>query len=84
MPADPSAIAAHATTLHTDSGSLAACAARLGDIARGLAETAAAPAWLEDVLHGHVTRCLAASADLATAAARLEEHGRAVALPPAP
>jgi hypothetical protein len=84
MPAEPSAIAAHATTLHNDSGALAVCAVRLGEIARRLAETTAAPAWLGDVLHDHVTRCLAASADLATAAARVEDHSRAVAPPQAP
>jgi hypothetical protein len=84
MPADPAAIAAHATTLHSDSDSLAECAVRLGDIARRLRESPAVPAWFQDVMNEHVTHCLVASTDLATAAARLEEYATAVALPHTP
>ncbi|MCW2912814.1 MAG: hypothetical protein JWN52_882 [Actinomycetia bacterium] len=82
MPADPSAIAAHAKTLHADSDSLAECAGRLGGIAQRLCESTTVPAWFQDVMNEHVTRCLVASADLATAAARLEEYTSAVTLPP--
>jgi hypothetical protein len=81
MPADPAALAAHATTLHSDSDSLAECAVRLDDIARRLQAAPSVPAWFKEAMDQHVTHCLVASTDLATAAARLEEYTSAAALP---
>lgn len=81
MPADPAAIAAHATILRTDADSLAECAVRLDDLARRLRETPSVPTWLKDSMDQHITHCLVASTDLATAAARLEKYASAVAPP---
>ncbi|MET9342234.1 MULTISPECIES: hypothetical protein [unclassified Nonomuraea] len=83
MPAATEVIAAHAMVLQTDARALAECAERLREIEAKLEEAGAAPPWLRHSVAAHLAACVAASADLAEAAAWLRRYA-AVTRPRAP
>ncbi|MGW0803408.1 hypothetical protein [Nonomuraea sp. NPDC002799] len=78
MPAEPTAISAHAEVLRSDARALIACAERLRAIQDGLEADGVAPPWLCESVNAHLAACAAAAADLDRAAARLHRYaGRA-------
>ncbi|MFF5262913.1 hypothetical protein ACFY4C_28640 [Actinomadura viridis] len=81
MPGRTDPISAHARVLGADAGTLAECAERLRRIAARFRAHDAAPPWLYATLDEHITACVAASADLADAAVRLEEYAEAARRP---
>ncbi|RAY10997.1 hypothetical protein DPM19_32315 [Actinomadura craniellae] len=74
MPADSTALLAHAHTLGADADALAECAVRLRDLAARLRAHDAAPPWLYETMNAHITACVVASTDLAEAAARMRNY----------
>ncbi|GAA2436669.1 hypothetical protein GCM10010191_59290 [Actinomadura vinacea] len=77
MPGRTDAISALGRVLGADADALAECAARLRRLAVRLRVHDAAPPWLCHTLNDHITACVVASADLADAAACLEEFAGA-------
>ncbi|MEU0572701.1 hypothetical protein ABZ297_45850 [Nonomuraea sp. NPDC005983] len=73
-----------ADTLRRDSAELAALARRLRDLAVRLRADGVAPPWFEAVLNGQIMRCTLASAHLADAARRVQDHAEALRRRPRP
>jgi hypothetical protein len=64
---------AHAQILAADAEAVAGCADRLRDLTHRLREQDTAPPWLYGLLDSHLAACAVAAADLATAAARMQD-----------
>ncbi|MEU0568506.1 hypothetical protein ABZ297_24420 [Nonomuraea sp. NPDC005983] len=74
MSAEAAAIAAHAVVLQSDARALTECAERLHEIEARLEAGGLAPPWLREAVNAHLVACVAAAADLTTAAAHLRRY----------
>ncbi|NBE99047.1 hypothetical protein FE391_36260 [Nonomuraea sp. KC401] len=74
MPADATAIAAHAQILQSDARALTDCAERLRTIGARLEADGFAPRWLREAVDAHLAACATAAADLTAAAACLRRY----------
>ncbi|WP_283135293.1 hypothetical protein [Rhizohabitans arisaemae] len=78
MSGEAGRIAMLADSVRADAQKMTEQALRLRDAAQELRLRSQVPGWFEEVVRGQIDRCMAASADLSVAAARLNEHARAI------